>query len=40
MVYAADAETLVVSIKLVLETYIRETSSIVHLTINGKNILA
>ena len=35
MVYAADAETLEVSTKQVLETYIRETSSLVQLTING-----
>ena len=39
MVYAADAETLEVSTKQVLETYIRETSSLVHLTINGENII-
>ena len=38
MVYAADAETLVVQIKPVLETYIRETPSIVYFTINGENI--
>ena len=40
MVYAADAETLEVSTKQVLETYIRETSSLVHLTINGENIIS
>ena len=40
MVYAADAETLEVSTKHVLETYIRETSSLVHLTINGENIIS
>ena len=40
MVYAADAETLEVSTKQVLETYIRETSSLVHLTISGENIIS
>ncbi len=40
MFYAADAETLEVSTKQVLETYIRETSSLVHLTINGENIIS
>ena len=40
MVYAADAETLEVSLKPVLETYIRETSHLVHLTINGENIIS
>ena len=40
MVYAADAETLEVSNKQVLETYIRETSSLVHLTISGENIIS
>ena len=40
MVYAADAETLEVSTKQILETYIRETSSLVHLTINGENIIS
>lgn len=34
----ADAETLVVSIKPIIEAYIRETSNIVHITINGENI--
>ena len=37
-VYVANAETLVVSIKPIIETYIRETSNIVHITINGENI--
>lgn len=37
-VYVADAETLVVSIKPIIEAYIRETSNIVHITINGENI--
>lgn len=37
-VYVTDAETLVVSIKPIIETYIRETSNIVHITINGENI--
>ena len=40
MVYAANVETLEVSLKPVLETYIRETSSLVHLTINGENIIS
>ena len=40
MFYAADAETLEVSTKQVLETYIRETSSLVHLTISGENIIS
>lgn len=40
MVYAADAETLEVSTKQVLETYIRETSSLVYLTISGENIIS
>lgn len=39
-VYVADAETLVVSIKPIIEAYIRETSNIVHITINGENISA
>lgn len=37
-VYVADAETLVVSIKPIIETYIRETLNFVHITINGENI--
>ena len=37
MVYAANVE---VSLKPVLETYIRETSHLVHLTINGENIIS
>lgn len=37
-VYVADAEALVVSIKPIIEAYIRETSNIVHITINGENI--
>ena len=40
IVYAADEESLDVSLKPVLETYIRETSSLVHLTINGENIIS
>lgn len=39
-VYVADAETLVVSIKPIIEAYIRGTSNIVHITINGENISA
>lgn len=37
-VYVADAEALVVSIKPIIEAYIRETSNIVRITINGENI--
>ena len=37
-VYVADAETLVVLIKPIIEAYIRETSNIVHITINSENI--
>lgn len=37
-VYVTDAEALVVSIKTIIEAYIRETSNIVHITINGENI--
>lgn len=40
LVYAADAETLEVSLKPVLETYVRETSNLVHLTINGETIIS
>lgn len=38
MVYVANAEALVVSIKPIIEAYIRKTSNIVHITINGENI--
>ena len=37
-VYVTYAETLAVSIKPIIEAYIRETSNIVHITINGENI--
>lgn len=40
MVYAADADTLEVALKPVLETYIRETSQLVHLTVNGEEIIS
>lgn len=40
LVYAADADTLEVSLKPVLETYIRETSHLVHITINGEEIVS
>lgn len=40
LVYTADEETLKVSIKPVLETYIRETANLVHITINGENIIS
>lgn len=37
-VYVANAEALVVSIKPIIEAYIRKTSNIVHITINCENI--
>ncbi len=40
MVYAADADTLEVSLQPVLETYIRETSNLVHITVNEENIIS
>ena len=40
MVYAADADTLEVSLQPVLETYIRETSKLVHITVNGEEIVS
>ena len=40
LVYAADADTLEVSLKPVLETYIRETSELVHITVNGEEIVS
>ena len=40
MVYAANVETLEVSLKPVLETYIRETSHLVHITVNGEEIVS
>ena len=40
LVYAADADTLEVSLKPVLETYIRETSELVHVTVNGEEIIS
>ncbi len=40
LVYAADEETLEVSLQPVLETYIRETANLVHITINGENIIS
>ena len=40
LVYAANADTLEVSLKPVLETYIRETSDLVHITINGEEIVS
>ena len=39
-VYAADADTLEVSLQTVLETYIRETSKLVHITVNGEEIIS
>ena len=40
MVYATNVETLEVSLKPVLETYIRETSHLVHITVNGEEIVS
>ena len=40
MVYAADEDTLEVSLKPVLETYVRETSELVYLTVNGEKIVS
>ena len=40
MVYAANADTMEVSLKPVLETYVRETSDLVHLTVNGETIVS
>ena len=40
LVYAANSETLEVSLKPVLETYIRKTSNLVHITVNGEKIVS
>ena len=40
LVYAANSETLEVSLKPVLETYIRETSTLVHITVDGEKIIS
>lgn len=40
MVYAADAGTLEVALKPVLETYVREISELVHITVNGEEIIS
>ena len=40
LVYSADVETLDVALKPVLETYIRETSTLIHITINGEEIIS
>lgn len=40
IVYAANEETLDVSLKPVLETYIRETSNLIHITVNGEEIIS
>ena len=40
MVYAANADTLEVALKPVLETYVRETSTLVHITVNGEKIIS
>lgn len=36
MVYAANADILEVALKPVLETYVRKTSTLVHITVNGE----
>lgn len=40
LVYAADEETLEVSSQPVLETYIRKTSNLIHIKVNGENIIS
>ena len=40
LVYTADEETLKVSIKPVLETFVRETSLLLHITVNGEEIIS
>lgn len=40
MVYAANADTLKISPRRVLETFVRETSHLVHLTVNGETIVS
>ena len=40
IVYAANADTLKVSPRRVLETFVRETSHLVHLTVNGETIVS
>lgn len=40
LVYAANEETLEVSLKPVLETYIRESSNLIHVTVNGEEIIS
>ena len=40
LVYAADEETLKVSLQPILETYIRETANLVHITVNGEKIIS
>lgn len=40
LVYAADEESLKVSLNPVLETYIRETSNLVHIFVNGEEIIS
>ena len=40
MVYCADENTLEFGIKPVVETYIRETSHLVHITVNGEEIVS
>ena len=40
IVYAANADTFIVSPRKVLETFVRETSHLVHLTVNGETIVS
>ena len=40
MVYVADENTLEVALKPVIETYVRETSELVYLTVNGEKIVS
>ena len=40
IVYEANADTLKVSPRRVLETFVRETSHLVHLTVNGETIVS
>lgn len=40
LVYTSNEDTLEVSIKPVLETYVRETSNLIHITVNGESIIS
>ena len=39
-VYATDTDSMEVSLKPVVETYVRETTKLVHLTINGEKVVS